>query len=505
MTYMAKFGDPARFEIAIGWSEDREPRNRRPTHGGWSTGELCLTVGNYILTRHEYNGKTNDAVKWYLLPVLEWIAKNWVYLFHEERFEWHENSISPAATAVFFQFRRFIDTCDASGEAAYTKIQNWWGRHALRAADSSALYPDIFIRRLVDEIEISWTGRQPAYAPDGFQLMLVPGAATLSVAAVAGPLWEMLAWAVSCHPVLNAEDGQSISDLEQAINKLSLLPTQSLEEAYLSPKLFKTVTKVRTDVDLKDNSVRLDNVPVITKVDDAVLMFGGVSPNIGIRDATMLMKLMASHRGGSDSAILASLVNTEVAAPLSAPYEQGYELAEELLDELDISSPDNFVDVEAIINKLNIDLIMKPLRTATIRGVAIAGNGYRPMILVNTHSSYNRNEAGIRFTLAHELFHILYDRERAQKITHTSGPWAVPSIEKRANAFAAMLLMPRSLVRRLVRHNVVNFKTLSNASNIMKVGISALLEHLYNIGMIDEAYREELRYDMLAKSLPRLA
>jgi len=498
MTKLATFGDPARFEIAVGWTEDREPRERRPAHGGWSTGELRLTVGNYVLTRHEFGDKNRETVRWYLLPVFEWVAKNWVSLLHEERFEWRENSAAPAATAVFFGLRRLIDSREVSGEAAYARVQDWWSRHALRAADSSALYPDVVIRRFIDEIEISWTARQPTHAPDGFRLALSPGAAILPIVDVAKPLWEMLAWAVSCPPKLDARDRGSIAALQRSIDGLANLTTGHLEAGYLPRELLRTIDVARADAGLADNSVRFTEAPAVVKLDDAVLMFGGVNPDIGMTDARTLTALLASQRGGSDGDALSALVRTSIGAPLGAPFEEGYELAEELLDELGMPGHATSVDIETIVERLGVSVIVKTLRTATIRGVAIAGEGYGPAILLNTASSYNSTSAGRRFTLAHELFHVLYDREHARRIAHTSGPWAAPSIEKRANAFAAMLLMPRASVHRAIADKAIDASVLFDASNQMKVGPSALLEHLFNTGVIDEIQREELRASLIA-------
>jgi Zn-dependent peptidase ImmA (M78 family) len=222
-------------------------------------------------------------------------------------------------------------------QAEYAEVQKWWSRHALRAADPSALFPDVVLRRLVNDIEISWTARQPAYAPDGFRFALAPGVAILPIDDVAPALWAAL----------------------------------------------------------------------------------------GIR----------------------------------------------ILDER--------------------------LQTSTIRGVAVAGSRYHPAILVNWSSPYNAEEPGRRFTLAHEFFHVLYDRERAKRISHTSGPWAPPGIEKRANAFAAMLLMPRDLVRRSLPEDALDSEGLRQAAQTMQVGATALIEHLYNISMIEEIERDELRASLL--------
>jgi hypothetical protein len=379
------------------------------------------------------------------------------------------------------------------------RVQSWWSRHALRAADSSALYPDIVLRRLADDVEISWTARQPTHAPDGFRFALSPGAATLPIANVAGPLWEALAWAVSCPPKLDARDRYSIVELERMISDLASIPTATLEGAYLPSELFQKVETARAEQGLLNNSVRIDAIPAIEKIDDAVFMFGGVNPDIGTSDTRELMALLSSQINGADSNTLSRLVNTSIGAPLGAPYEEGYELAEELSEALVTSDAASAVDIEAIIGQFEIGIIKRHLCTPTIRGVAIAGDGYAPAILVNVASVYNATDAGQRFTLAHELFHILYDREHARRITHTSGPWAAPGIEKRANAFAAMLLMPRNLVRRFLPIETLDLQGLFEAATSMRVGPSALLEHLYNIDIIDEIHRDELRAKLLGQ------
>jgi Zn-dependent peptidase ImmA (M78 family) len=113
--------------------------------------------------------------------------------------------------------------------------------------------------------------------------------------------------------------------------------------------------------------------------------------------------------------------------------------------------------------------------------------------VINRTSDYNSTDHGKRFTLAHELFHLLYDRTRARRIAHISGPWAPPGVEKRANAFAAMFLMPRSLLDRFFPGERIDIGTVLDAANSMRVGTSALVEHLYNTSMIDESMRDHLR------------
>ena len=66
----------------------------------------------------------------------------------------------------------------------------------------------------------------------------------------------------------------------------------------------------------------------------------------------------------------------------------------------------------------------------------------------STHPKAGRR----RFTLAHELCHLLVDRDKGARLAIVSGPWAPLDVERRANAFAAALLMPEAAVAKAVAH-----------------------------------------------------
>ncbi len=187
------------------------------------------------------------------------------------------------------------------------------------------------------------------------------------------------------------------------------------------------------------------------------------------------------------------LTDSRSGRPLNAAHDEGYELAEDLLETLGLPETATCIDIDRILDRLDIASTDVTLRTDSIRGVAIAGERYGPAILVNTNSPYNRNTAGRRFSRAHELCHILYDRGHAKRITHTSGRWASPGIERRANAFAAMFLMPRPLLHAPIGGQDLTLEKTIEAAGRLRVGVSALIEHLYDMGLIDEPKRDELR------------
>ncbi|MCB9928198.1 MAG: hypothetical protein H6844_02085 [Alphaproteobacteria bacterium] len=56
-----------------------------------------------------------------------------------------------------------------------------------------------------------------------------------------------------------------------------------------------------------------------------------------------------------------------------------------------------------------------------------------------------------------------------------------------------MLLMPRHLIRHFLPHEDLGRDSLFEMATAMNVGATALLEHLFNIDVIDEFKRDELR------------
>ena len=489
---LAKFGDPKLFEFTCRFLPDRADRSRLPTHGGWSGGEFAITIGGQVLTHHQRADGERQSLHWYLLPVFEWLVNNWVNLFHEEHYCWQDNQSQVAAAATAEALCETI----ARDSAAYAQVQSWWRRHALRAADDSALYPDLFFRRLGNQIEASWTSRKPAYAPDGFKLFLQPGVATLPVAAITKPLWEAMQWFLeeASRRDLDQGDQADLLNLRQKTSELQKIRLGILEEAYLAPSLMAKVKIARKKTPVKGRSEKVSSeIPALKEICPAVLMYGGVAPDLDESDVEVLMRFIAEHEDKKESPQVSTWVR-DLDYPLDRPYQEGYNLAEDLIEDLLLPvAGDKSVDIHAILQDWRIEVDEKELHTDSVRGVAVAGPDYRPAILVNLTHRFNQSREGQRFTLAHELFHILYDRSRAKTLAHSSGPWAPPSIEKRANAFAAMLLMPPALLR---QHSEWEPPTIKKAAKTLGVSRGSLIEHLFNLKIITATQQQNLKQSL---------
>ncbi len=145
-------------------------------------------------------------------------------------------------------------------------------------------------------------------------------------------------------------------------------------------------------------------------------------------------------------------------------------------------------------------MVDRELSDETIRGVALDGEHHRPGILVNSRNSANAHPFGRRFTLAHELCHLLFDRDAGAHLAIASGPWAPCDVERRANAFAAMFLMPNQLVRRAVSALAEPFYTkeaIQSVANRLRTSFEATLWHLKNLGYIDDVTRQRIENETL--------
>lgn len=488
MNSMKYFGDPERFEIAARWAEDREHRDRLPKEYGWSMGELRVKVGGVALTEHRIHGESREAIQWYLGPVISWLISQWKWLMHEESYTWQTRSGDSAAVTVAADLERYIASEYSPDRGIYKNVRDWWKRHALHSADSSALYPDIFFRRVDDNIEISWLDRQPEFPPAGFELNLQPGTALFPVEDVAKPLWDFLQWAIDSAPSAAQTEGDAkqIHDLLMELDSIRHSDAGELEAMHVADTSLRAIMeRVRVQCHWMPNRKTLVDVPVVTEFDAPALMFGGLNVNIEEADVRLLFGLLVQQRKGAELPFLKSLVASPSIYEYIQPYAHGYELAYQAREMLGIEHSTAFVDIEEILERLGITICDEDLQTNTVRGVAIAGTEFSPAILVNRNSMFNGSRRGRRFTLAHELCHILYDRSNAKRLSHISGPWASARVEKRANAFAAMFLAtPHALTKALTSGDSKN--QIKHLSEKFGIGTRALREHMHNLDLISD-------------------
>jgi Zn-dependent peptidase ImmA (M78 family) len=233
----------------------------------------------------------------------------------------------------------------------------------------------------------------------------------------------------------------------------------------------------------------------MTRLSPAAAMFGALSPRIS---ETVAMRLLVIALGSREVAGISRPIDRHVRnTPVlgsTEPWDDGYRLALDLLDDLSMTDTPAPFNLDALLDQWEVVRKDEALDQDGPLGVALAGPEITPTIVINRDHAMNQHEYGKRFTMAHELCHLLHDRDRTQRIAHSSSQWAPLAIEQRANAFAAMLLMPPGAVRNAFHPSQPrpSRADVSAMARELQVGLRAAIQHLANLGHITDEDRTRL-------------
>ncbi len=488
------FGDKAVFALEARLLDDPAD-DAIPADSAGSWGAWRLWVAGFNLCNIQFETRTAVAevaeVRWFLAPLFRWIAANWMPLLHEARLppggRWGDRRPRWARLA-------YLSVLESAGDdpERFGPWQDWASRHALRAAAEGGIVPDVFLQRVGDDIEFSWGDRvQPGAEAATF--LVEDGVARASVDAVATSLAAAMEWFLDREPVRRAPWAEAVIGQWTGVktgpvggDALNWYLDSTPEPGPLAAALTRALDRLQRPVPVPEGYWWGRLAP-------EVAMFGDLSPRISdAAAAALLAAYFAAQTTGPAGAALARFVVDEPAWLAPSPWDNGYALALDLLDEADPDPDASATRIEDLVAALGVAAREVALGPDGPRGVALAGEALRPTILVNAESPANDGR-GRRFTLAHELCHILFDRERARPLTHSSTPWASPSVEQRANAFAAMLLMPPHRAKRPVASGLEELKHgIDRLAGRLNVGRVALKHHLANLGEITPYERDFL-------------
>jgi Zn-dependent peptidase ImmA (M78 family) len=501
-------GDTSRFAVKMAFAEDSSDLRIAPElAASWGSFEIWINGAN--LCAHIEEGEIVEAVHWYLLPLLEWLAANWNALLHEERLPVRNAGRDAVQSLYGTRFPALGSSLDRA-RADEQEWYDWRQRHAIHAARDGGLFPEVFLRRWEDQIEASWSNQSPPGSPEGFAFLVPYGRLLLDPDEVAQPLFGVMRAAAE---QLRSWEPQSatINELRARIAELNKPAKQrqarldwlfSLHPADNDAgSSWETVRSLFRGTSAKVRKAVLEpgagSGVVLRGSSHAVLLFGSVDPTIDRADARRLARyLIDLFDETGDPPGLSTIVDEVMTYELDGlPWEQGYELAEQVSDLLRPMAVRSPCIVDALAD-LDVRVDTITLADDRIRGVTVAGPQHHPAILVNSSHPRNQGPEGRAFTLAHELCHLVVDRRIGRKLAVASGPWAPVEIEQRANAFAADFLMPSDEVRTVVAQlssPLASFDGIRAIAKAFGTSPRATLEHMHNLGWIDEFQRDVLR------------
>lgn len=505
-------GDTSRFALRLSFSDDPDPSIGSTVEESSSWGSFQLWVQEQNLCAYRFAEEQFQSVHWYLLPLIEWFVDNWDPLLHEERLP-NQNAAASAQESLRRTADAPLSFPAGAAEAWEQHWYDWWGRHCLEAARFGGVYPSVFFRRWRDRVEVSWDQSATPAGAEGVRFLCGAGVARVALGDVATALYPVLKEAVEYLYGRNPESAR-LRRLQQQIARLSRRREERLAWLLGFGASFSdrraSVAGIKAAVSALPERARQAiwersvHGGLFIEPFPAALMFGAVSPNLAPEDRIELLEHLAESVAPKVTSQIDTLAE-ETPLDEQSPREQGYELAQRFLARLDGTNEPSAVDVESILAELGVQTRWIRLEDEAIRGVAIAGPSYRPTILLNQRHRAHAYPPGIRFSLAHALCHLLYDRTRAREVALPSGPWSPKDVEQRANAFAAMLLMPVDRLRRLVAlmgEGAGARDLVTEACSRFQTSFTATLEHLYTVGLLTEEEREELLHE--AFDLPTL-
>lgn len=154
------------------------------------------------------------------------------------------------------------------------------------------------------------------------------------------------------------------------------------------------------------------------------------------------------------------------------------------------------IDIFALVNgwkEKKITIVRYPL-SERISGMCTR-IGEDIVICINSKSSYGRQ----RFTLAHELYHILYENKTDRVICGMSFVGNKSDSEKEADQFAGYLLMPYdSLIQYGENFSSWELKNIIEAEQFFQISHMAMMLRLQTDKLISEA--EAMRYQGITVS-----
>jgi Zn-dependent peptidase ImmA (M78 family) len=437
-----------------------------------------------------------------MLPLLEWFAFKWDVLLHESRLPVRNLAADAWTTMAATAFPPESSLSLQKEEEWRGKWKRWWDDHCILAARSGGLFPSVFFRRWQDLIEVSWGTAPVAGQPSHYRFLASKGFERLPAGEVAQALFDVLEDAV-VHLRKALPDSERIERLHNAVSKIPTV-AKSQRMAILSGLDKDRWDSLEEAIRGRCPEAAFESVfagegtdLVVTTPGSAALMFGSASPTLEDSDVHELaLQLAGMYSATTSNHPLERFARSEpLDSSQARPWEQGYALADELLDELELLKDANWIDVESLCLKLGITIRSIHLKDKEIRAVAATSKNHTPAIFINVHHPTSSKPSGRRFTIAHELCHLLHDRLYGARLALASGPWAPKDLEKRANSFAAEFLMPSTLVQAAVSKLSVPLATIEGIQTVakaLKTSFTATAEHLANIGSISEAELESL-------------
>jgi Zn-dependent peptidase ImmA (M78 family) len=391
----------------------------------------------------------------------EWFARNW------DAVAYGKHPRPPSLCGP----RRGVSACKAYKDAncetkpdARGDLQEWWKRHAFRAADRDL--PNIFLERQGDEVVFSWDDE----SSEARSFLIFPGMESTDGRFAIPALRRLVVsrfGSFDCEPKFKNRmtEMDSQEGFRAARSTLPNVTDKWLQDRRFGPEDARDLARTGTALHPVVGLLRSAQGSSLS-LDDIVEVLDKLRPNTGNR----FQKLRTLAKG------------MDAHIDLRVPWESGYYLARQVRAELG-EKETGYFDIETVVKNLGVEVCDVALTDPDILAVCVGSPQYAPLIAINVahQDAKDPSTSGRRTSLAHELCHLLFDRTRMRGFARFEGGAAESDrlIEMRANAFAVELLAPSESFKNS-DGTWMSVEEAVSLSASLEVSIVAISRHLKN-------------------------
>jgi len=485
--YARQFGDRDDFAVTISLGRDPHPTGDAQAEAGW--GGLALWARGRCLTRNVADdGGTCDEVRWTLGSIFEWLAEVGPRLVNEEPLPLAPSDSRVRDASDWFDLTEspFPARTEPEETEWFLQRSEWRRHHALRRAAQDVALPNVVMRRLGDQLEVSWDNETWGLPRADLRFVEQRGRELVSAKAAAAALRDALGDATAAlaaryddlgglrqlaeaavASVARAGDWRWLvhGDTAQVIRHSLPLLAEQLEQHAAAQRDGWYLPHTAATLALRQS--RLSSGPEVERF--------------------LAVALQAPQEPMSDT--LRALVKPSP-APAVRPWLEGYELAADVREALGWGY-EPLPELTAWLQDHRIDAACTELAGSVALVVT------RTPELAAATTLNPRADSRLRREIGHAaaLGHLLFDPSAVA----VEGAWEHWPTAARARAFGVMLLLPSDGMRDILRGKTAIFA--DDVARVMArfgTGPYATTYHLKNHGLIDDERRTEILRELAA-------
>jgi Zn-dependent peptidase ImmA (M78 family) len=361
---------------------------------GW--GKLTIFIGGSPYWLHD-----GDALEWTWIDLVEWFAVSWPFLL------WELNS--PDNFEPFKKKNIFIN------EEHEQEVYDFSNRHNLALGLKGVFPPALWIFPEEHAVLIERADRSVSISKDEFKSLVE----------------EVVDF------VLDNCTGDKTGRVEYAKKMWQQRIEDDDSIVKISTGLTRRELEVLANGDINENVMAAARLSVSLPISSRQQLFSAIQ-KCGVNKTPVLDKLT------SEASIVLAALDENRSIPA---FEQGYTMALWLREKLNMDEAQ--VEPGQLLLDWAVPVIELPNLDSQLDAAAFWGTR-GPVIFLNPAGRHVRSSQARRATLAHEIAHLLLDRDRSLPFAEVMGGNTPKRVEQRARAFAAEFLFPRYVAENLL-------------------------------------------------------